>query len=189
WLSQANHISNRLGITSNFQDYGASGNILGPISSLTVYTVVMDGIGFGLVVSATSDDPPPGYLFLCPPEHFRTGPSSFRWPECPAYWSLDQSGVERLSMEDAARLGFPSISLSTHIQGRCWDDNVYAGLRQFHQAKGFDPDSQDIARHLGEPLYQLSNEIDAPFAHVEEEDSCAEDYRNKHFGFISPVCC
>jgi hypothetical protein len=68
-------------------------------------------------------------------------------------------------MEDATALGFPSVSLSTVIQGKSWDASIYAGLLQFHQAKGFDPDSQDVARHLGEPLCQLAGEKDAPIAH------------------------
>lgn len=34
-------------------------------------------------------------------------------------------------------------------------------------SKGFDPDSQDVTVHLGEPLYQLSGEVEAPFAHGE----------------------
>jgi hypothetical protein len=70
-------------------------------------------------------------------------------------------------MEDATTLGFPSISLSTVISGRFWDAGVYAGLRQFHQAKGFDPDSQDVARYLHDPLWQLASDMDAPFAHGE----------------------
>jgi hypothetical protein len=70
-------------------------------------------------------------------------------------------------MNDATALGFPCISLSTKIEGWSWDDSVYAGLREFHRAKGFDPDSQDIARHLGEPLYSLAREMDVPFAHGE----------------------
>jgi hypothetical protein len=80
-------------------------------------------IYFHLVISATSADPPPGFLFLCPAEDFQIG-SSFRWPECPVYWSLDPSGVEHLSIEDAAGLGFPSISLYTEIHGRSWDAGV-----------------------------------------------------------------
>ncbi|KAF7340671.1 hypothetical protein MSAN_00128400 [Mycena sanguinolenta] len=35
---------------------------------------------------------------------------------------------------------------------------------EFHQAKGFDPDSQDLIRHLGWPLYQLTGGIDVPSA-------------------------
>ncbi|KAJ7882912.1 hypothetical protein B0H13DRAFT_2538887 [Mycena leptocephala] len=159
WLSQANRIFSRLGITSNFEDY-----------------VVTEDILFYVTISPIVEDPPMGYLFLCPPDHFQTASSSFRWPECPAYWSLDPSGVEHLSMEDATRLGFPSISLSTNVRGWSWDDSVYAGLRQFQQAKGFDPDSQDVARHLRHPLWQLASDMDPLFAHVDDKDD--EDYHS-----------
>jgi hypothetical protein len=70
-------------------------------------------------------------------------------------------------VEDATALGFPSISLSMNVIGRSWDASVYTGLCQFHQAKGFDPDSQDVARHRDQPLCQLAGEIDPLFAHGE----------------------
>ncbi|KAF7374229.1 hypothetical protein MSAN_00305700 [Mycena sanguinolenta] len=145
WLSQANHIFTALEISSNFEDY-----------------VVADRIYFELSVSTTEGDIPPGFLFLCPPKHFQTGKCSFKWPDCPAHWSLDPSGANRLTPEDAADLGFPSFRLSTEIRGDSWDASVYAGLRQFHSVKGFDPDSEDVARHLGHKLYQMSG----PFAHI-----------------------
>ncbi|KAJ7340583.1 hypothetical protein DFH08DRAFT_665092, partial [Mycena albidolilacea] len=71
------------------------------------------------------------------------------------YWSLDSTGAKRLSSEDAASLGFPTTQLSTLVVGCSWDASVYAGISQFHQAKGFDPESQDVAQHLGRPLYEL----------------------------------
>ncbi|KAJ6555876.1 hypothetical protein B0H19DRAFT_1262014 [Mycena capillaripes] len=145
-------------ITSNFGDYA-----------------LIETISFNIVISGTGEDCPAGFLFLCPTDDFRTGPFSFCCPECPAYWSLDPLGVERLTTEQATELGFPSLQLKTRIVTRSWDASVYAGLRQLHKAKGFDPDSQDVARYLGDPLYQLSNEIDVPFAHVDDEDLCAED--------------
>ncbi|KAF7337164.1 hypothetical protein MVEN_02154400 [Mycena venus] len=137
WLAQANHVFSRLGITSNLEDYVLVNN-----------------------------DPPAGFLFLCPGDDFQTGPLSFRWPDCPAYWSLDPWGVDRLSMEEATQLGFPLIQQTTEVWGCHWDDRVYAGLRHFDQGKGFDPDSQDVARHLGYPLFKLSSKIGPPFAHV-----------------------
>jgi len=88
-----------------------------------------------------------------------------RWPDYPAYWSLDPLGVEGLSTDEATRLGFPTIHLITEVERYSWDASVYAGLRQFHQAKGFGPDSQDVVRHLGHTLFQLSNEMDPLFAH------------------------
>ncbi|KAJ6462916.1 hypothetical protein C8R45DRAFT_1080519 [Mycena sanguinolenta] len=156
WPSQANHIFHRLHIMSNFEHY-----------------VYLDGIQFELDISETTGDPRWGFLFLCPPEDFRTGPSFFRWPACPAYWSLDSSGVDCLSLEEATQLGFPSFELSISAAGCYWDASVYEGLCQFHQAKGFDPYSQDVARHIGLPLYQVSSQADAPFANV---DSDGEDF-------------
>ncbi|KAJ7890181.1 hypothetical protein B0H14DRAFT_2278420, partial [Mycena olivaceomarginata] len=104
---------------------------------------------------ASTKNPPPGFLFLCPWKDFQTGPSSYRWSDSPAYWSLDPLSVERISTEEATRLGFPSLQLTTRVRGKSSDTNVYAGLRRFHQGKGFDPESQDVARHLGYPLYEF----------------------------------
>ncbi|KAJ7687116.1 hypothetical protein B0H17DRAFT_867295, partial [Mycena rosella] len=99
---------------------------------------------------------PPGYLFLCPREDFHSDePTCFRLPDCPAYWSLDPTGFERLSAEEATDLGFPSFELTLVGSGDSWDSSVYDGLRQFHEAKGFDPYSQDVARHMGRELFQL----------------------------------
>ncbi|KAJ7205153.1 hypothetical protein B0H12DRAFT_458593 [Mycena haematopus] len=143
WLAQANHIFRRLGISSNFENY-----------------VLLNSITFQLTVSATTAySPPKGYLFLCPPKDFKSDALwSFRWPNCPAYWSLSPSSAERLGTEDAADLGFPSVLLSSTVAGRSWDASVYAGLCQFHLAKGFDPESEDLVRYLDRGFYQLSNE-------------------------------
>ncbi|KAJ7821878.1 hypothetical protein B0H14DRAFT_2519163 [Mycena olivaceomarginata] len=151
WLSQANHVFSSFGITSNFEDY-----------------VLLSHIFVEITVSPTTSHPPEGYLFLCPSEQFHIGPSlSSKWPECLAYWSLHPLGIERLSWEDAASLGFPCIGILEYATGRSWDARMYEGLRQFHQAKGFDPDSQELALHLGEPLYELSSQINTSFAHCE----------------------
>ncbi|KAJ7679418.1 hypothetical protein DFH06DRAFT_510731 [Mycena polygramma] len=161
WLSQANAIFRRRGITTNLEDYG-----------------VVNSIEFWVGISkATEDLATAGYLFLCPIAHVQIASSSFCWPECPAYWSLDPNGINRLTTEKATQLGFPSITLATNIHVSSWDARVYAGLRQFHQGKGFDPDSQDVARHLGHPLYRLTGEEEAPFAYVTDEgpDSWADD--------------
>ncbi|KAF7348931.1 hypothetical protein MVEN_01413500 [Mycena venus] len=142
WLSQANHVFSRLHITSNFDDYVALCDII-----------------YELRISTTTEDLPPGFLFVCPEEDVQTGPSFFCWPTCPAYWSLDPSGTERLSPDEAMRLRFPFIGLKAEAHGWCWNGDVYVGLRRFHYAKGFDPESQDVARHFGAPLFQLSHEI------------------------------
>ncbi|KAF7369652.1 hypothetical protein MVEN_00296200 [Mycena venus] len=158
WLSQANHVFSRLGIMSNFEDY-----------------VFVNEAAFRISTSGTAEDPPSGYLFLCPPQNFQIGPFSFRWPDCPAYWSLDPAGIERLSTEQAISLGFPVIASTTEVEFYSWDASVYAGLRQFHHAKGFDPDSRDVARHLDLPLFELLQNMDVPFAHFEVEEISEEE--------------
>ncbi|KAJ7724406.1 hypothetical protein B0H16DRAFT_1596649 [Mycena metata] len=141
WISQANHIFKRLHISSSFCDY-----------------VLIDTLEIDLWIRQITVNTPTGYLFLCPESHFRTGPASFAWPECPAYWSLDPSGAERLSTEEATHLGFPPFEFESEVAGVYWEDEVYASLRQFHAGKGFDPDSPDVARHLGHALYRLSSD-------------------------------
>ncbi|KAJ6516619.1 hypothetical protein C8R47DRAFT_401101 [Mycena vitilis] len=159
WLSQANHTFSHLGITRNFQQY-----------------IFVREVDFWFKISDPASNPPKGFFFLCPAKDFRTGSVSFKCPDYPAYWSLDPSGVRRLSTEDAVDLGFPRILFfSVKISGRSWDTSAYAGLRQMHRAKGFDPDSQDVARHLGYSLYQLAGQMDASDEDIQKVgDSCAE---------------
>ncbi|KAF7340615.1 hypothetical protein MSAN_02133200 [Mycena sanguinolenta] len=182
WLSQANHIFRRLHIMSNFEDY-----------------VPLYAIDFTLRISGPTGDPPVAFLFLSPRVDFQTGPSSFRSPACPAYWSFHPSGADPLSSEHVTQLGFPPFELTASAFGTSWSASVYEGLRQFHQAKGFDPYSQDVARHLGHQLYQLSSQRDAQFAYVDSDDEefdadidsdsnsvYAEDYESE-YGLTS-VC-
>ncbi|KAJ7761718.1 hypothetical protein B0H16DRAFT_537844 [Mycena metata] len=143
WPAQANSILSRLRMTSDFRDY-----------------VLIDWITYLVKFSSPLKDLPAGYLFICPLTHLQSGtPMGFRFPECVAYWSLDPWGLQRLSVESAQSLGFPSPVLSMHLSGHRWDNAVYAGLRQFHRGRGFDPESQEVARHLGIPLYQLRDKL------------------------------
>ncbi|KAJ7252948.1 hypothetical protein C8J57DRAFT_1519741 [Mycena rebaudengoi] len=130
WHAQANHIFDCAKIPSKYSTYGFIDSLCYQLSLLEENAI------------------PHGYLFLCPLKDLQDSfPSEFRYPACPAYWSLDPSGTERLGSEEAERLGFPSFT--------SWDDLVYAGIREFHEAKGFDPYSQDVAREFGYPLYEV----------------------------------
>ncbi|KAJ7448630.1 hypothetical protein B0H11DRAFT_339887 [Mycena galericulata] len=152
WLGQANHIFSSLHITSTHDQYA-----------------VVDRVRFTCIFTPTTRPscPSQGWLFVCPDAQLRSGPCSFRWPDCAAYWSRDPFGAVRLSTEEAEEAGFPLIKLQLRVSGKYWDDTDYARLWQFHQAKGFVPNSQEIAQHLGHPLYQLCDElrVEAPFAH------------------------
>ncbi|KAJ7821442.1 hypothetical protein B0H14DRAFT_1332868 [Mycena olivaceomarginata] len=156
WVAQANHIFAQLQTSSHFQNYVCVRDI----------TFILQ-----LVPNTYNTQEPEGYLFVCPPEHFRAGLDSLQWPTCPAYWSLDPSGAARLSTEDAKILGFPLIHIETRAFRYSWDGGVYDGLRRFHQGRGFDPESQEAALYLGYPLYKLSNDK-VLFACVEGWQEC-----------------
>ncbi|KAJ7846080.1 hypothetical protein B0H14DRAFT_2773319 [Mycena olivaceomarginata] len=166
WLGQANHIFSSLQIRSHHNQY-----------------VVVNRATFMCVFSPTtrSSFPSQGWLFVCPDDQLRSGPCSFRWPDYATYWSRDPFGAVRLSTEEAEEAGFPLIKLEIRVGGRAWDTIDYAALWRFHQAKGFVPNSQEIARHLGHPLYQLCDElaVEASFAHVTGE-GIEEDQTDQH---------
>jgi hypothetical protein len=124
----------------------------------------VEQIWFEIEISATKDseNSPTGYLFLPPTNDLK--PRSFGWPERPAYWSLDPAGLKSLSADEATRLGFPSIQLTTEVCGAFWPASVYIGLGQFHRMKGFDPKGLEVAQHCGHQLYQLSSEENRTFA-------------------------
>ncbi|KAJ7732441.1 hypothetical protein B0H16DRAFT_1581446 [Mycena metata] len=156
WLSQANHIFDRLKLNGNFGDLVIVDDITFEIPIQAVpegylFLPAPSSLGTGVTL-------PEGYLFVCPVDDLRVGPCSFRWPDRPVYWSIDPSGSRPLGMEEATGLGFPPLQFNTIIRGKCWDHTAYTDLRRFHLAKGFDPTSQDIARHLGDPLYHLTQQ-------------------------------
>ncbi|KAJ7605161.1 hypothetical protein FB45DRAFT_1042604 [Roridomyces roridus] len=167
WLSQANYIFKCTGVTSSFHNYG-----------------FVEEIFFEVDVSSLlpEDGIPTGYLFLCPFGHFMTGTDSntFRWPPRPWFWSRDAAGRSPLSSEEAATQGFPSITLSTELEGYACDASVYAGLREFHAAKGFDPESQELAIQFDYPLFELSRASRVDRNHA----SCVGD---SHFAEVPEV--
>ncbi|KAJ6576966.1 hypothetical protein DFH09DRAFT_1148914 [Mycena vulgaris] len=142
WLAQATHVLSRLQMASSYQG-----------------VVFASSVHYELEISG--DNFPQGYIFMCPLEHLKMkNTSKFRHPEFPAYWSADQFGLDGMVLDEA------KMSFKTEIWGWSWDDAVYAGLRAFHRGKGFDPDNQDVAFHLGLPLYQLSYAGDTASAHA-----------------------
>ncbi|KAF7353190.1 hypothetical protein MSAN_01506600 [Mycena sanguinolenta] len=122
WLAQASCIFTELQEVAHVEDY-----------------VCVHGVEFTLRITDEREIPE-GYLFVCPPQDLRTSTkrhaSLYQWPACPAYWSLDPSGADRLSTEDARNLGFPAIHIETVVGGLSWDHSVYHGLRPFHEGKG-----------------------------------------------------
>ncbi|KAJ6545257.1 hypothetical protein B0H19DRAFT_1075599 [Mycena capillaripes] len=157
WLTQANHIFNSLGIQSNLD-----------------YYVMVYGVRCHLWLRGPIDNLPPGFLFLCPLTEFQSEHlGHFQLPACGAHWSRDSSGAERLTAEEARNEGFPDIEFRVWARGRSWDDSVYTGIHQFHEAEGFDPYSQEVATELG--YLQVSCEPDDLFDHCEPGISIVVD--------------
>ncbi|KAJ7230764.1 hypothetical protein C8J57DRAFT_1016773, partial [Mycena rebaudengoi] len=75
-------------------------------------------------------------------------------------WSLDPSGKDYLSTEQATALGFPSIQFEVWVKGESWKADVYEEFHKLVIGKGFDPESQDAARHFDYPLFHLPGEIE-----------------------------
>ncbi|KAJ7104875.1 hypothetical protein C8R44DRAFT_561038, partial [Mycena epipterygia] len=156
WLSQANHVFSQLAIPPKHEDcckYSPCYRLDGPKSCAPV---LVDGITYYLRFSGPVENLPEGYFFLCPLEDLRSNDGAWlATTEHPAYWSLDPTGGIRLCPEDASRLGFPFFEFKITVLVFSWPENVYAGFSRFHAGKGFDPNSQDIARHLGHQIYEL----------------------------------
>ncbi|KAJ7201033.1 hypothetical protein GGX14DRAFT_465461 [Mycena pura] len=68
------------------------------------------------------------------------------------YWALDPGGTERLPANAAAALGLPTLEFYAKVMGVGWQAYHYNALMHFHRAKGFDPCSQEVARHMEYPL-------------------------------------
>ncbi|KAJ7223415.1 hypothetical protein GGX14DRAFT_387734 [Mycena pura] len=69
-------------------------------------------------VSQPEDNIPRGFIFLCPMSDIRMENNTVLQDlDSVAYWSLDPSGIEHLSTEDASDLGYPSIELKMTARG------------------------------------------------------------------------
>ncbi|KAJ7431351.1 hypothetical protein B0H11DRAFT_2298404 [Mycena galericulata] len=145
WFSQANYIFRCLQVRTNYEEYG-----------------LVDQIHYEFHLGESL---PAGYLFLCPLEDLELhGSGRFKLSQHQAFWSLHSSGTPELSAAEATELGFPPPLLEMHVDVRLWEEGrVYTALRQFHKAKGFDPEGQGIARHLGYPMYRLAQPAVIPF--------------------------
>ncbi|KAJ7870550.1 hypothetical protein B0H13DRAFT_2280594, partial [Mycena leptocephala] len=134
WLSQGNYIFSQASITENHKDYCHVDTV--------EYSVTLEFLPWDKII-------PEGYLFLCPLANLQSEHGTFVRPtKSHIFWSLDPDGSERLSPEEASAHGFPSVNLNWVIFYKSLDDFAYTGLDEFHTGKGFNPNSQDIARHL-----------------------------------------
>ncbi|KAK7046420.1 hypothetical protein R3P38DRAFT_2873713 [Favolaschia claudopus] len=146
WLSQVNYILAHLGSDMNSNHYA-----------------YVHQVKYIYRLSPSESRPLPSKAFLFLPsmrELMSYNGARLRHPDISRCWSFDPYGVRRLTDEEASELGFPEVELRMEAHGHYWDPSVYVGIREFHQAKGFDSESQDVAKQLGHPLYRLSHGVD-----------------------------
>ncbi|KAJ7209207.1 hypothetical protein GGX14DRAFT_331468, partial [Mycena pura] len=94
------------------------------------------------------------FLFICPPASLLSSDGTrLQIPERLVYWSFDPNGAQPLTIIDELKFGLPLIAPSLEVVGKKFDASVYTGLHQFYRGKGFDPESLDVARHEGHPLF------------------------------------
>ncbi|KAK7026344.1 hypothetical protein R3P38DRAFT_1040541 [Favolaschia claudopus] len=105
------------------------------------------------------------FLYLPPARAFFT-PDLTRicYPDLTArpYWCFDPSGKDHLSSQEALDLGLPPIQLKILVDHIFMEDSeeIIKDIHRFHTRKGFNPKSQDVAKHLGLQLYCFGEEED-----------------------------
>ncbi|KAJ6554201.1 hypothetical protein B0H19DRAFT_143309 [Mycena capillaripes] len=154
WLAQANHIFNRSKISDNWERFA-----------------VVVRITITLTLEGSLAHVPPGFLFLYCPSPLHSTPAKAWNHSSVAYWSLDRTGQQRLSLEAAQFLGFPALKAEIGVHVKSWDSTTYLLIREFHEGKGFNAVSEDVARHLGlapVSLYATPFEIAVQPPHIEE---------------------
>ncbi|KAJ7104864.1 hypothetical protein C8R44DRAFT_746127 [Mycena epipterygia] len=117
---------------------------------------------YSLEFSALVENLSDGYLFLCPLEDLRSKDRTWiATTKCPAYWS----SIPPEAPDSVQRM---HSGLDSRLSNSKWNC--------FHVGKGFNLNSQDIARQLGHPIFELcciSPNVDG--ARIEEVSSnCLE---------------
>ncbi|KAJ6579125.1 hypothetical protein DFH09DRAFT_1310485 [Mycena vulgaris] len=144
WFGQASNIFKCLQVTDNYEDYH-----------------VVLAVSFWLQIG-TPEESDDSFLFVCPFAYLRVDSDGrFVLPECAAKWSLHPAGASSLTPEEAMTRGLPPLMFNVGIKTISMTRRGYEEVRLFHQAKGFDPDSQDIARTFGHPLLKLFDDSTA----------------------------
>ncbi|KAL0564392.1 hypothetical protein V5O48_017655 [Marasmius crinis-equi] len=71
------------------------------------------------------------------------------------YWSRDPDGDTAMSDEQRVSLGLPRFIPTVNHDCCTWPVEVYDFMRQWQEAKGFDPTTTDFARSMGFPILEI----------------------------------
>ncbi|KAF8174607.1 hypothetical protein K438DRAFT_1848563 [Mycena galopus ATCC 62051] len=99
------------------------------------------------------------YLFLFSPRiQIIDGCPTVGIPATAYYWSFTPDGSEPLSGEILEDISAPQVLLQAGLVGRSWTERDYQLVRELCLEKGFNPESPDLANHLGYPLAKMHPE-------------------------------
>ncbi|KAJ7787198.1 hypothetical protein B0H14DRAFT_287941 [Mycena olivaceomarginata] len=73
------------------------------------------------------------------------------------YWSFDPAGLDQLTHEIAEDIGLPTPKFTIRPWGLFLEEEQTNLIREFHAAKGFDPESPDAAIAMGYPLVDIQS--------------------------------
>jgi hypothetical protein len=95
------------------------------------------------------------YLFLfCPQVQLQDGHLSIEVPRQSEahFWSFSPDRKERLTESKAEELGVPKVLLQTLVYGQSWSKQQYNLIHEVQLAKGFNPETSELAKYLDYPL-------------------------------------
>uniref|UniRef100_A0A0W0EWR1 Uncharacterized protein n=1 Tax=Moniliophthora roreri TaxID=221103 RepID=A0A0W0EWR1_MONRR len=78
----------------------------------------------------------------------------------PYFWSFDETGRCEMSEEECERWGLPVLTCTTLWKDEfvtlwSWPTSTYTALRNWQEARGFDPTTSDWAQQLGYPEFEI----------------------------------
>ncbi|ESK88854.1 hypothetical protein Moror_17054 [Moniliophthora roreri MCA 2997] len=159
WLSQSSWVFGALNVTEGEENFFIIDppwleieSTLHEYDGLTAFFNLCDGKP---PVEETPPAPSPIYLFLHPfPESILEFMS---WRRQPYFLSFDETGQSEMSEEECERWGVPVLTCRM-----CWDFKVWkwptyvcTALREWQEARDFDPTTSDWARSMGCPELEI----------------------------------
>ncbi|KAJ7609881.1 hypothetical protein FB45DRAFT_340048 [Roridomyces roridus] len=171
WYSQQHHLRQRVG------RYIDSDMRLHLAISVCWTLALPDRDAFTLRGTFMSEAPPdPVYLFMFhPPPELSGGQITIPLVADADmyYWAWDAEGLERLTHETVEEFGLPT-GFRTRLYSR-WreEEEDSAAITEYQLAKGFNPDSQELAIKYGYSLLDVDGIVNSArqlFGHQDEED-------------------
>ncbi|KAJ7235349.1 hypothetical protein C8J57DRAFT_1530782 [Mycena rebaudengoi] len=154
WLAQANHVMEKSCLQAN--EYSI---IVETSLTFSIWPDIDEFTLCGTFITETDIPMDDIYLFL-PPVNIDVSGSHTALLSPPEghgayHWAFDPQGLQRLPEDTWEQLGLPRVHFHASLDAVQWGRTDYDLIGSFHSAKGFEPNSQDVAIELGYPLVDV----------------------------------